>query len=126
MCLKVINRKIPKNKKYIYKRVYIYNNKVKTIWQDTIVKPGWFRSKKSKKDNLLYNIIYGGVIHAYTNLKKAKNIKSFNEFIIKCIGYPKDFIANGENQEIAYTKIFVPKSEIDRIKKLHKKYNEKL
>lgn len=123
MCLKVdLDQKVNKRKTTVYKRViYIGGGIFQTPYQYKNIKGGWFKTEEphiKSKDVYDRQLIHGGAIHAYAKHSDAKERVNFlGGFLLKCKVNPKDFIAYGTNKDIAYSKIFIPKSELDKVRK---------
>jgi len=102
-----------KNKKrvYVYKEiVYCDDDKFYTPYQSAVVYDGFFKANKVSKDyHKNTPCIYGGAIHCY---------RKPNKLYAKCWAYMSDFIAVGYHNHICFKKIFIPKSELKRLRGL--------
>ncbi len=132
MCLIIIPEKTqryrkkykPTDKIVIYKKVDVQRgfnpNKIycRSFYQRIKYHGGWMKADRiTVCDGMVYNSI-----HAYLRKRKNKGMR-YNSYILKCWAYAKDLVAVGE-YGIAFSKIWVPKSEIDRAIKDYK--SEKL
>lgn len=125
MCLKINDTLTAKRKKqttgfrYLYKLVtksIVYNgdNWLKTPYQNTKIKPGWFLADKVHIRSGGDGKFVDNSIHVFNSLAEAEDRKvmSFDRIMkVKC--YNKDFVACN-NTDSAYKKIFIPKSEYDK------------
>lgn len=127
MCLVVKDYEKPIPKKN--GRVTVYKvlanpskNRLETPFQLTKVEPGWLKAKSKLHTRCDWSTsykkeIYGGAIHAYSNLKKAQLVgkRGFTKrIVVECEAFVKDFIANGINKDVVYKKIFISKRAIKK------------
>ena len=58
-----------------------------------------------------YSVINYGAIHCYRTRAAARNksIGEDNWIVVKCKALKRDFIAAGEDQDLAFKKIYIPK-----------------
>ncbi len=98
---KVVSRSLNNSSKFKYVTPCRYTN----------VNAGWFKGVGKINQGEEIN---GGVIHAFTNRQDARNYydKCSYEKVIKCKALMKDLIAVGNNRDVCFTKIWIPKEEL--------------
>jgi len=110
-----IKRNIKKKKVIVWKCIEI--NSDKTMCSPYIgakINFGWYKAQG--KALCLYDDIYcravyrKGVIHVYRTRNAARSDGMGKVF--KCYAYMKDFISAGQDEDLAFTKIFIPKREL--------------
>jgi len=132
MCLYITSEKIKRLKNKVvdgkitcYKMFQINGNGLYTPYYRMYMTPGWNKAigetlggYEYYKDDKAYNTIEGGAIHVFTNYKEAKKeALSMGCKLIKVTCLAKDFIAEGTESEACFTKIWISKSEYDRVTK---------
>lgn len=124
-----------KNKSFFWawKNVGIYENEVCSPAMDIEIKPGWFISDRVKQKPLedmcdtSYSIYRGIHVYVDTGILGQWDFEE-DSYRIKVKCYKKDFVASSTifrndskwkiwGGEAVFMKIFIPKSEIDRILK---------
>lgn len=105
-----------KVQKYVSIRVSSGKINVKSPHQGTIIEGGWLKAAYNNPE-FRHNgtELYGGAIHAYRDKQKL----SF-QYVLQCWAYLEDFIAWGDI-DIAFSKIWVPIEEVERVIKQYKK-----
>ena len=116
------NRKSRKGKSWawFYKVVYATRQEVSSPCRGDKIKPGYFissrRSTQISTDDIYSGITYG--IHVFATSKAAGAWKNKAENVIRVKGYKKAFVAtNSSSQQAVFMRVFVPKSEIERVMK---------
>ncbi len=110
-------RKRHKNKKEIIvwkvvnKKIIYEYSEYTSLYRFTLIVGGWLKAKGKLKCK---DIVNGGAIHVYINRKYARGCRDpwSDEKIIKCKALMKDLIAVGNNRDVCFTKIWIPKSEL--------------
>lgn len=97
------------------KKITVYkvvSNDNMTPYQRTQIKQGWLIATGNVKSHIHYNEIHGGAIHAYLNyneaVKYAYTTKRAHK-VIECYAWIDDLVAVGINDDVAFTKIYIPK-----------------
>lgn len=119
MCLTIDKEKTERFKKRnktgkvtVYKAFDIKLKNIYSPIRGTKANTGFFKARgKIKKDAETIN---GGAIHAWKDRKSAHDDFFYDDQLVKCWAYRKDLIAIGINGDMAFTKIFVPKQEVEK------------
>ncbi len=78
--------KISTKDKVVYKLLEIYQNKLYSPYQSHLYKYGELKTRKRFTfEYNCYRLQINAGLHAYQNMKKAKNYRSGNTIILKCI-----------------------------------------
>lgn len=132
MCLYVTSKtkkrlKFKNGKITLYKMLYYEDGKdmIVTPYRYTPVpRAGYFKAVGNPyfyyefyKQSLGY-----GAIHVFTSRKRAlRSARRYpTNIIVRVVCLEKDLIAEGEDSEAAFSKIFIPKAELDMAKKVVK------
>lgn len=120
-----------KRKLVVWKMVYVEDGEVKAPYRHIRMNSGWYKSNLTliERVNLLYKFqeyphygssIYKG-IHVYRTRKEARSMTASytGRKFVRCEVLVRDVIGVNANQ-IAATKIWIPKSEMDRVRKSKK------
>lgn len=106
MCL-YVSKPRNKNRKFVYKRFIRAGGKLVSPYRNTIYELGKEKKAAGLRKETKYKI-YSRVqagIHAYSNLKAAKNQRLGGEVIVRCSVDPEDWLVDGENEDCLYKKI---------------------
>jgi hypothetical protein len=125
MCLRIdhtstknFKRRHKENKKIVVWKYVIYEDgRFKSQYRRTRVKAGELVANSNSRYNSL-STIHGAAIHCWRNKFEAKKLKTCvaNVYLLKCWAWTDDFIAAGLKRDIAFKKIYIPQSELDRVK----------
>ena len=135
MCLfvnQIRTEKFNKDNK-LFKRIKVYkvlgfdkNNRLITPYIGTRVKFGFLKAGPGRNGSRgTTNVIEGGAVHCYEYKHDAEiwgpaaTCKCCRCYIVEGWAYTCDYIASG-NRDFCFKKIYIPKPEIERIKKLYK------
>jgi hypothetical protein len=105
----------------VWKLVIKHSLTIKTPFTETLVNDGWFKADQldfqpGHKFEEEAEITHA--IHCYEDINTAikQNHYLINCSEIKCYALKKDFIAAGKQDDLVFSKIWIPTSELERIK----------
>lgn len=143
MCLEVNKNKTNKFKQVGKRKITVYKavkeeyrttaDKYKfTVYDDIIglktpfksqkVEAGWLKAETKAKIVLKEtNQISCGAIHCMLEPKSNSRWRLQKYKFLKCVAYAEDFIAYGNDGDVAFKKIYIPLEEYERVLKLFKR-----